>query len=349
MICIMIVAMATMHFDKPGLDGDEFMRVLEGLHSEIRDFALVCEGEVTGAAPDLKKQGKARSHDRAFQGSYAYRASDGAAYLDLIQKPFGREGSFLRTTYGQVKGKRAEVQRHSDQRGPSAPFVERRGSPAAFRFPCSPERFIYLCNWRRLGYSAASIGYQCEGWDEIDGNPVLRISIVHAPKSLVPEKTRSRYWVDLNRGGHVLREEFYRGSALWWRVDKVRLSRIPLGGGRGVWFPVGAEMDSFLLGKRDSNNPRHPRELSRRPGLARLQSGPDRRAVLSQLEWAGGADPGVQEDGSGVQLHTEVALRTTADGPRQRAAVPGTEIGGGGPSGQRTGCVAAFKARLGLG
>jgi hypothetical protein len=224
--------------------------VLEGLHSDIRDLELVCEGEVRDAetAPEeLKKTGSPR-RQFSFQGSYAYRAVDGAAYLDLFQKPFDPGQNDLRSTYAQLKGKSFELFRAPDQKGSGVPSVKQIHTVGAFGFTCSPERFLHMRLWRKLGYSTSGLGYECEGWEEIDGNPVLRISIVFSPKSPQSERAIWRYWIDLKRGGYVLREELRKGPDLWWRLDGVQLARVKLGADKEIWFPVRAEFDSFLFG-----------------------------------------------------------------------------------------------------
>jgi len=231
------------------------MKVLEGLHSEIRDFELVCEGEVRDAetAPEeLKKIGTPR-RQRSFQGSYACRAVDGAAYLDLFEKFFDPRQDDLRSTYAQLKGRSSEIVRAPDRKSFAVPEIRQIRTVGAFGFPGSPERFIHLRHWRKLGYSTNGLGYECEGWEEIDGNPVLRISIDYAPKA--SRRVIWRYWVDLKRGGHVLREEMRKGSDLWWRLDRVQLARIKLGTAKEIWFPVRAEFDSFLFGTKVQPSP----------------------------------------------------------------------------------------------
>jgi hypothetical protein len=257
MISILILSMISLQVSGPKLSGEELMKVLEGLHSEIRDLELVCEGEVSDAetAPDeLKKSGSPR-RQMSFQGSYTYRAADGAAYLDLFQKYRDPEQADLRSTYAQLKGKSYELVRAPDQRGSGVPNMKQIRSVGAFRFTCSPERFLHLRHWRKLGYSTASVVYECEGWEEIDGNPVLRISTEHAPKSRNPERAVWRYWIDLKRGGYVVREEVRKGPNLWWRLDGVQLARVKLGTAKEVWFPVRAEFDSFLFGTKVQPSP----------------------------------------------------------------------------------------------
>ncbi len=62
------------------------------------------------------------------------------------------------------------------------PIIKQIRGVGSLTFPCAPERFLFLRRWRGFGYSFDGQGYKCEGWEEIDGNPALRISIDYAPK-----------------------------------------------------------------------------------------------------------------------------------------------------------------------
>ena len=232
------------------------MKVLEGLHADIRDFELVCEGEIRDAetAPAGLKLEGSPLRQASFQGSYAYRAVDGAAYLDLFKKHFDPGQADLRTTYAQLKGTSSEVARALDSRGSGVPIIKQiRGVGSLTSLP--PERFLFLRRWRGLGYSFDGQGYKCEGWEEIDGNPVLRFSIDNAPKSPNARHVVFHYWIDLKRGGHVLRVEMRMGPDLWWRLDGVQLARVKLGAAKEIWFPVRAEFDSFLFNRKVLQSP----------------------------------------------------------------------------------------------
>ncbi len=112
MMILMLLCVLPSQPSGSGPDGDQFMRLMEGLHSDIRDFELICEGEIRVAetAPDLKPRVRA-SRERAFQGGYAYRVADGAAYLDLYERPFAPNSALapwdLRSTEGEVMEVRA--------------------------------------------------------------------------------------------------------------------------------------------------------------------------------------------------------------------------------------------------
>lgn len=232
-------------------DGRELMELLRGLHSQIRDFELVWEGRLAFAetAPDLRANGPKNIED-VFQGSYAFRMSDGAASYDLYQKHLDPSAPFLHCVYAQIGGTIAREISSSDRNQPNSGSISRRqGGAGGFQFVNSAERYIYYGYWRGLGYSTEKVAYDCEGWEEIDGHPVLRITLVHNPGSKPAERILSRLWMDLGRGGHVLKHDFYYGSELWWRMHSIKLSLMPSQGGREVWFPIHGEYDSFLWGE----------------------------------------------------------------------------------------------------
>jgi len=75
--------------------------------------------------------------------------------------------------------------------------------------------------------------------DQIDGRPlkVLGIGITAVPDSL-----RCRYWIDLRRNGHVVRQEIYRGKGrrvMAFRLD-IKLAPFKVGKSE-VWMPVSGE------------------------------------------------------------------------------------------------------------
>ena len=115
------------------------MKVLEGLHADIRDFELVCEGEIRDAetAPAGLKLEGSPLRQASFQGSYAYRTVDGAAYLDLFKKHFDPGQADLRTTYAQLKGTSSEVARALDSRGSGVPIIKQIRGVGSLTFPCA--------------------------------------------------------------------------------------------------------------------------------------------------------------------------------------------------------------------
>jgi hypothetical protein len=270
------------------IDGGELMAILEGLHSKIPDFELVCEGRIgwaDGAEKLRKEAASPESFEALFQGSYAYRLSDGAGYLDLYKKRLASSADFTRATYANLKGRLREVVRAAGQRSFPGGFEEKVGAPGALTFQCSPERFIYLYYWRGHQYSTADITCRVEGSEEVDGNPALRLWVDEFPKSNLPEMKWSRYWIDIRRGGHVVRHEFYKGSNLVYRTHSVALGRFSAADGSEVWLPVHGVRDSFRWGTGFSPAPVfHEVYDVVRGSLAFSPGLPDKRF---SLDWSG--------------------------------------------------------------
>jgi hypothetical protein len=73
--------------------------------------------------------------------------------------------------------------------------------------------------------------------DQIEGRPyrVLNIALKDVPDSLI-----ARYWIDLRRNGHVVRQESYMpGKVMAGRLD-IKLSPFKVGSSE-VWMPVSGE------------------------------------------------------------------------------------------------------------
>jgi len=243
LVCLLLQA------PSPELDGEQMLRILEGLHSGIHDFELVCEGRVTWADPELREKSEdPKRLERIFQGSYAYRAADGASYLDLYEKPLDSPTpTLLHSTHANLKGIHADIVRSADRRNYRPGFATQRGGgPGVLTFPCSPERFIYLYRWSRVKYSVANKTYKAEGWEEIDGNVALRVWVDEFPKGKRPDRIWSRYWIDMKRGGHVVKHEYHAGNQLRFRLYDVVLANIESPDGTARWFPVHADWESFL-------------------------------------------------------------------------------------------------------
>jgi hypothetical protein len=187
----LLVALIFLQTPTTGIDGEQLMGVLQGLHSEIRDFELVCEGTTIWADPELRRKSEEpERHERLFQCGYAYRTSDGASYLDLYRKALDSSNAhFLHGIHANLKGNLTEIVRSSDQRNSFPGLVaEKPGGPGVLTFPCSPERFIYFYYWRRQNYSVAKITLKVEGWEEVDGHPALRVWVDEFPSSRLAQQ-----------------------------------------------------------------------------------------------------------------------------------------------------------------
>lgn len=149
----------------------------------------------------------------------------------------------------------SKVFRTPDRKSGREPVRVTAGAPGSFGFPGSPERFIFLSYWRRLSYSTKDIEIESNAWDEIDGNKVLLLTVNEFPHSHLPEKKWSKYWIDLKRGGNVVKYEFYAGPNLRYRDYNILIRSVELPNGQRIWFPVHGEHESFYLRRHYSTVP----------------------------------------------------------------------------------------------
>ena len=127
-----------------------------------------------------------------------------------------------------MKGKLSELKQYPDLKASKVlrrPVILDNAPTGCCTFQGSPERFILLFYWQSQSYSVANIDFTHEGWEEIGGSRTIRITVDEYPKNHVPFKKWSRFWIDLNRNGHVVKREHYWGSDLVFRMHNVVLAQ----------------------------------------------------------------------------------------------------------------------------
>jgi hypothetical protein len=253
---LLLLAVFSTH-SGPELNGRQFMALLEAAHSEIEDFEIVCEGDVRRHQgwSERGKPGGAAVDQFSFQARYVYR-SDGVGLMDYYQKPLDDPALWIHEVHTLIGGRLTTlVESPESKKGRLRPSVT-KGAPGSLGLGGSPERFIFLSYWRGLKYSVSSVGFECEGWEEIDGAPVLRVTINHTPEVTGDSRYWSRYWINMERGGHVVKCDSYLGSRLRTRVHSVVISPVSTAKGKQVWLPTHGEFDSFVQGERVNNKVR---------------------------------------------------------------------------------------------
>ncbi len=111
--------------------------------------------------------------------------------------------------------------------------------------PESPQRILYFWFFQEKLREGGS-PFTVEGWEDIEGHRCLVLG--HDPFSKAPysKRWRQRYWIDLERGGHPLKMERYKGDQLLFRVHHVELARTNTADGAVVWLPMAGVADTFL-------------------------------------------------------------------------------------------------------
>ncbi len=348
-----LLTLASFQNPVPRPDSSEIMKVLEGLHSPFKDVEFVCEGETKWLVDttDLFRGVPDRQSGR-FQGAYAYR-DDGAAYWDSYFKPFDsrRILSTILSLNSTIVVRQSFVLltvRAGTNPLTSDPVLPTMGLHS------SPQLFIYLGYWRRIGYSTKDIEIESIDWDEVNGNRALRLTVNEypnvSPKSPPANKVRSKYWIDLKRGGHVLKHERYRGSNLIGRTDKVVLASLQSSRGQQIWLPIHAEFDTFWWLKGYSETPLFHETYNVVRGSVVLNSGlTDERF---SVEWKGHKAETAQlkrarqEFASTPRAPETPRLRTD---PAGVPGIPRAAARGSGPPGQATRRISFLAAWMGFG
>ena len=266
----------------PVQDGDQFSRLVKGLLSDVRDYELVCEGHIR-LLIDAENQQEQAKFNKTFRTRFAYR-SDGWIAADTYERPTEGVGP-LRRRRSILRGSRLESQDiHPDGRTPTDFVVLGKGSLGSQSVDGSPLR--YIASWRWVNDFAP--GADCivlKGYESVDGHRCAVAEVDLTPKVAVGRKTIETSWIDLERGGNVLKLEHVRRGRLAFRLGGVQLSRVETPDGNSVWFPISGVFETFLKGLDYVDSPVFREEYALVQGTLRINQGlPDSRF---SLKWTG--------------------------------------------------------------
>ncbi|WP_422927964.1 hypothetical protein [Singulisphaera sp. PoT] len=229
---VVLAALALDDKDAGTLDAGQFSKMLGALHSRIRDCEFICGGSVTFVDPEDPDRSKSERVDKSYQAIYARRSEDGARILELYVKPNSSRDQAVRRRLSILRDHKAYLELDHAYTGMTG----------------SPQRFLYLEFWDDILPKLHAGSYQFQGWEDIDGHRCARVVIL--PEANVPGASSHLLWVDLERGGHVLKHEFRSNGDLWYAMGNVKLARISLRDGKTAWLPVHGEFSSFLNGNQ---------------------------------------------------------------------------------------------------
>jgi len=121
----------------------------------------------------------------------------------------------------------------------------------------------------------SALNYADLGWDFIDGHRCLKVRLDAGPGPPNKEKPHYLFWIDMERGCHPLRVEFYlQPPDLESRVHEIRLTGQHVPGGKTLCVPAVGTKETFSLvpGKYEKE-PAFREKCSLVEGTLRVNSG----------------------------------------------------------------------------
>jgi hypothetical protein len=237
---------------REGPGPEHFLRSIRSLHEPIRDIAFVFEGERRYVGPEGMEGGDPSRLDYRFQGNYALRA-DGSTFIEIYRSRFDNAPGqhFIKTLYkGEVR-EAFELPGVADWRKRVA---SKPGGPGSLNGLASPSNYIFLHFFEQFR-SPEDLGYLYQGWEEVDGRNCLRVQLDIQKNNPNPHRPFLRFWIDMQRGGHPLKAEAYRGDVLLWSVNDVVLKEYPEGGSKTIWIPTRAHFNEYSWNGQFHNKP----------------------------------------------------------------------------------------------
>lgn len=286
---------------------------------------MLAGGTIRRVDADSQNDPAQKLFDVNFQATYAYRR-DGNTALEISIKPVDPDMPMRRKVAAL---NREGLTSTTLFPGRGRPLVRPQAGPGgagSLMMEASPERLLLLFYWR--SYLDDRVAWDCR---LLGREPVGDAGCVKLRVDRFPEKPGARVdlaWIDLRRGGHVLKLESYNKDALEYRLSDVRLAEFPLKEGGSAWLPVHGVFESFLKGHRHVATPvmREVHDVVRGSVALNQDLGEDRFSIDWQpKDGPGGGDaPGVPR-GEAAPGTSGVAHR-----PGRGAAAPGPEAGRGG-------------------
>jgi hypothetical protein len=115
-----------------------------------------------------------------------------------------------------------------------------RGRTATLNDIDTPLRFFLVWYFAGIDDPTAE-GYEYQGWEQIDGHRCLRIQFDEAKGATGPGRPVIRMWLDMERGAHPLKIQFWRQGSIVAQTQNIRLIQFTVQGGLTFWFPISAD------------------------------------------------------------------------------------------------------------
>jgi hypothetical protein len=312
MLLLILAALQAPPADVP--DGDQFLRLITGLHGEIQDISLTCEGVIKLVGPERITGQPPDEFGRKFQTGYWYRQRDSATMLDEYRRDGtpGAEVERFRTSYLRDYVDILGVAPGNTPR--DAQLNRAKGASGSLSAAGSAHRILLL--WYFRGKAELGAKFEPKGWEDLGGRRCLVVEMDYESIGPTVAKAIDRLWVDLERGGHPLRYEKYRDDKLTMRTD-ISLARVN-SRGRDYWLPVSGLVETFLWGSTYHSEPIYRETYQVVAGSVVLNAG------LSDGAFAVTKETGVDEGELASQFRARTPLpepppqRTDPEGVRER-------------------------------
>jgi hypothetical protein len=242
-----------------GLDGPTLLKVLDGLHDPAEGYSCEYEGRVRYTRASDRDSLRLGNDGIAqiFSGSFTYRW-DGAARLDYFVTHMS-DHKVAKASIAIINDRKTIASGYVDDLMKTAKVSRADAHSNNIEHPYSLGRLHGLDLLRR--HCAAQLTMVHEGTEPLDGYSCEVVTFKYTPASIPPEKESSqKFWVDLERGGHILRRELYRGANLSERLSRVQLA--PFDGPKGskVWLPISGTYEVFLYGDEKTRTILHSKD-----------------------------------------------------------------------------------------
>ncbi len=248
--------------EEPQISRQQLISLMEGARGEWKDYSFFFEGKST-VLGEAERQSQKLGPDGVqftYSGTYS-RRSDRAVRVEsyFFNHRTDTAGHYLVSKFDNTLtvSARSESDEKAEVtiREPGIEDFKRIGSFGQ----------ILLAD-AVIGYALSSYVYRFEGFEQVDGHNCIKVRfLLTQDESLPLEKAVSDvFWIDLQRGGHVLRHERHFRTDVASATTNIRLESFETPEGIKVWLPVQGQVEGRIT---RSTGPNPKRIYSKDPIL----------------------------------------------------------------------------------
>ncbi|CAN5642719.1 hypothetical protein BH23PLA1_BH23PLA1_31160 [soil metagenome] len=248
--CAMMMILAPA-FDDSAIERHQLAQLIEGARADVGNISFYFEGTYT-VPGERERQSLRLGPDGvkfSYSGTYSRRA-DGATRVEsyLFNHRTETASHYLvanRDDALTVSAKKDDAERASVTiQKPGGEDFKRIGSIGQ----------VLLADVV-IDYARSTYRYEFEGFKKLDGHDcvVVRFSLTRDDSLPREQGISDVYWIDLQRGGHVLRHERYLGTNVGGATTNIKLASFRSPDGATVWLPVSGQVEGRI--SRDPGPP----------------------------------------------------------------------------------------------